>query len=192
MNLNLVVDQNHSYRQAVEIAYEKAKSTGNVDEVTVQECELILSEPEPDYVYHEIMLDSTLRSHEDGCVSFPALNSRDFYEQVKLTARMRAAECLASQMDDIWDSVKTATVGIKPELLKEISFSVDEKGLIKPVGVSGLLSADDDTQLFELLNKHSVLKGLGKEYVWVLAGLVGRTIDGLSAKYARYFSGSHL
>ena len=60
------------------------------------------------------------------------------------------------------------------------------------MGVSGLLSADDDTQLFELLNKHSVLKGLGKEYVWVLAGLVGRTIDGLSAKYARYFSGSRL
>src|SRR5690606_10629412 len=128
--------------------------------------------------------------YEDGCVSFRTLNSRDFYEQVKLTARKRAAECLADQMDDICQSLKTTAVGIRPDLLSELSFSIDEKGTIKPVCVSGLLGMDDEKQLFELLNNHSEFKSVAKEYVWILAGLVGHTIDGLSAKCARYFTGS--
>lgn len=190
MNLNIVVDQNHSYRQAVEIAYEKAKRTGPVDEITVQESELVLSEPEPDYVYHEVMLDSNLRSYEDGCVSFRTLNPRDFYEQVKLTARKRAAECLAGQMDEVWKNIKTTAVQTDPDLLSELTFSVDEKGTIKPMSISRPLDKDNEKQLFELLNNNQLFKKLAKEYVWVLAGLVGHTIDGLSATYARYFTGS--
>ncbi len=70
MNLDFIIDQNHSYRRAIEIAYEKAKRNGGVDEATARECEFVISQPEPDYVYHEIRLDNTMRLHEDGCVSF--------------------------------------------------------------------------------------------------------------------------
>jgi len=49
-----------------------------------------------------------------------------------------------------------------------------------------------EKKLFELLNNHSEFKKAAKEYVWLLAGLVGRTIDGLSAPYARHFVGSCL
>lgn len=189
MNLDLIVDQNHSYRQAVEIAYEKAKRNGGVDAFTAQECELVLSEPEPDYVYHEVMLDTHLRSYEDGCVSFRTLSPRDFYEQVKLTARRCAAESLAHEMDDLWQDIKKTVVGIEPELLSELSFSIDEKGTIKPVSVSGSLGEDDERQLFAVLNNHSVFKRAAREYIWILAGLVGHTIDGLSASCARYFVG---
>jgi len=106
MNLTLIVDQNHSYKQAVKVAYEKAIRDGGVDEVTAQECERVLSEPEPDYVYHESTLDGALRVHEDGCVSFRTLSSRDFYESIKLNSRRVATEQLAVQMDEMWQGLK--------------------------------------------------------------------------------------
>ena len=194
MNLDFVIDQNHSYRRAIEIAYEKAKRNGGVDEITAQECEWVLSgpEPAPDYVYHEVKLDNTLRLHEDGCVSYRVLSPWESYEQEKLNARRRAAECVADQMDNIWEDLKKTTVGVEPELLSERSFSIDEEGTIRPMSNSHPLDEKAEKKLFELLNNHSEFKKAAKEYVWLLAGLVGRTIDGLSAPYARHFVGSCL
>ncbi len=192
MNLDLIVDQNHSYRRAVEIAYEKAKKNGGVDEATARECEWVLSEPEPDYVYHEIKLDNALSSHEGGCVSYASLNPRDAYEHLKLNARRRAAECVADQMDDIWKDVKKTTACVEPELLGELSFSIDEEGTIRPINISRPLDAKLEKQLFELLNEHAEFKKAAKDYVWMLAGLVEHTIDGLSVPYGRHFVGSGL
>jgi hypothetical protein len=190
MNLDLIVDQNHSYRQAVAIAYEKASRKGNVDAATVKECEMVLSEPEPDYVYHEALLDHDLQLYEDGSVSYRTLSPRDFYERVKLNARISAAEVLADQMDNIWQDVKATVVGVETELLSQLKFSVDEKGTIKPSMASGSLGVNDEKRLFDLLNNHSGFKNSAKGYVWVLAGVVGQTIEGLSAKYARHFASS--
>ncbi|WP_426141022.1 hypothetical protein [Pseudomonas sp. DWP3-1-2] len=191
MNLDFIVDQNHSYRRAIEIAYEKAKRNGGVDEVTARECEFVLSQPEPDYVYHEREFDNAL--YEGGCVCYEAiLSPRDSYEHAKLNARRRAAECVANQMDTIWQDVKKTTVGVEPELLNELSFSVDEKNTIRPISISRPLDAKTEKLLFELLNDNSEFKKAAGEYVWMLAGLVERTIEGLSAPYARHFVGSCL
>lgn len=190
MNLDFIVDQNHSYRRAIEIAYEKAKRDGGVDEATARECEFVISQQEPDYVYHEIKLDNTGRLHEDGCVSYRVLNPSDAYEHAKLNARRRAAECFADQLDDLWKDLKKTTVGVEPELSSELSFSIDEGGIIRPISTSRPLDAKAEKQLFEVLNNHSGFKAAAKEYVWLLAGLVGRTIEGLSAPYARHFVGS--
>lgn len=120
------------------------------------------------------------------------LSGRDTYEQLKIDARKRAAENFANQMDDTWKEIKKTAVDVEPELLNELSFSVDEKGSIKPVSISRPLDAKTEKLLFELLNNHSEFKKAAKEYVWVLAGLVGLTIEGLSAPYARHFVGSSL
>ena len=192
MNLDFIVDQNHSYKRAIEIAYEKAKRNGGVDEITARECEFVISQPEPDYVYDEEKFANTLRLHE-GCVSYEAaLSPRDAYEHAKINARMRAAECVATQMDTMWEDVKKTTVGVEPEILNQLSFSIDEKGTIRPISISPLLDAKTEKHLFELLNNHSELKRAAEDYVWMLAGLVGRTTEGLSANYARHFAGSWL
>lgn len=188
MNLTFFMDENHSYRRAIEVAYEKAKKNGGVDEITRLECELVLSQPEPDYIYHEV--DLTPRLQEDGCTYYPTLSARDTYEQLKIDGRKRAAQSLADKMDDTWKDVKKTAVDVEPGLLDELSFSIDEKGTIKPVSNSRPLDEKTEKLLFELLNNHSEFKKAAKEYVWLLAGLVGLTIEGLSAPYARHFVGS--
>lgn len=192
MNLDIIIDQNHSYKRAIEIAYEKAKMKGGVDEATAQECERILSEPEPDYVYHEINLDQTLRLHEDGCISFRTLSERDAYEHLKIEARRRAAACVADQLDSLWEDAKKTAVDVEPELLKELKLSIDEKGAIRPTSRSPLLDGMAEKQLFEMLNNNSELKKAAEDYIWMLAGLAGKTIEGLSAPYARHFAGARL
>ncbi|MDD1967422.1 hypothetical protein NPS29_19005 [Pseudomonas putida] len=190
MNLTLIVDQTHSYKQAVKIAYEKAIRDGGVDEVTAQECERVLSEPEPDYVYHESKLDGSLRVHEDGCVSFRTLSSRDFYESIKLNSRRVATEQLAVQMDEMWQDLKEKAVDIQPEYLDKAGFLIDEKGDVRPE-CSGLVSdPEDEKRLFEMLDNHSELRKTAKAYALMVSGLLAYTTEGLSAKYARYFAGS--
>lgn len=192
MNLTFIVDQDHSYKQAIKIAYEKAKQNGGVDEITARECEFVISQPEPDYVYDEVEFANTLRLHE-GCVCpEAALSPRDAYEHSKIDARRRAAECVANQMDTIWADVKKTAVGVDPELLNELRFSIDETGTIKPVSLLRPLDAKAEKQLFELLSEHSEFKRAAEDYVWMLGGLVGRTIEGLSGNYARHFAHSCL
>lgn len=188
MNLTLIVDQNHSYKQAVNIAYEKALREGGVDEQTAQECERVLSAPEPDYVYHESKDERIPQLHEDGCVSFRTLSSRDFYEQIKLDARRNAAEGLAAQMERRWQDLKKEAVDADLEWPGDMSFSIDENGSLRPVFGVTKLSVDDERRLFEMLDHQLELKGLAQKYTAVLMGLVSYTADGLSAKYARYFS----
>lgn len=190
MNLTIFMSHNQSYRSAIEVAYEKAKKNGEVDEITRLECEQVLSEPEPDYIYHEV--DLTPRLQPDGCIYFRTLSGRDTCEQIKIDIRKRAAQNFADQMDDTWKDIKKTAVDIEPELLNELSFSIDKKGTIKPVSTSRPLDAKAEKLLFELLNNHSEFKKAAKEYVWLLAGLVGLTIDGLSAPYARHFVGAEL
>jgi hypothetical protein len=165
---------------------------GGVDEITARECEWVLGAPEPapDYVYHEVNLDNAMRLHEDGCVSYRVLSPWESYEQEKLNARRRAAEGFADEIDNLWKVVQGTTVGVEPELLNDLSFSIDEKGTIRPMSASRPLDAETEKLLFERLNNHSEFKEAAKEYVWLLAGLMGRTIDGLSAPYARHFVGS--
>jgi hypothetical protein len=188
MNLNLIVDQNHSYKQAIKIAYEKALREGGVDEQTAQECERVLSEPEPDYVYHEAEDEGLSQLLEDGCVSFRTLSSRDFYEHIKLNARRNAAEGLAAQMERMWQDLKKESVDTELEWPEDMSFSIDENGRLRPVFSVVKMSVDDVRQLFEMLDRQLELKALANEYTSILMGLVRYTADGLSAKYARYFA----
>lgn len=187
MNLTWIVDQNHSYKQAIKIAYEKALQEGLVDEQTAQECEWVLSEPEPDYIYHEVKDKDRSQLLEDGCISFRTLSARDLYEHIKLSARRNAAECIAVQMERMWEDLKKEVINMKADRLEEISFSVDEAGEVRPVCNMNDLEVDDEKKLFEILDKRSELKQLAIEYASILAKLVPYTADGLSAEYARYF-----
>jgi hypothetical protein len=47
MNIDLIVNQNHSYRQALQVAYDKEKTEGGVDEITEKCAQLVLKCPYP-------------------------------------------------------------------------------------------------------------------------------------------------
>jgi len=70
MNIDLIVDQNHTYRQAVEIAYEKAKRNGGVDALTEKCCQLVINSPYPASIYHEADMEQIFKESGDGGVFY--------------------------------------------------------------------------------------------------------------------------
>lgn len=193
MNLNLIVDIRHSYRQAVEIAFENAKKIGDVDEQTRLECEIILSRPESDYVYHETDFDNTLRPSGDGGVFFRSPNMCETYEQMRLDQRKREAALLADSMESHFESLKAQIVAHQPTLLdKDFSFSVDETGTLRAISGKPTLEPHEESLISKWLNENQKIRNMAKEYIWSLAIVVNRTLEGLDADYARYFKPSHI
>lgn len=186
------VDPNHSYRQAVEIAYNKAKREGDILHKKIEEhCLRVLEEPEParDVVYHETDLRQIITEHEDGGVSISNTQCWQHYEYIKLESIRNYAERLTERMDAATDDLKEQMVssGIIP---KDVSFVVDETGELKAFSPSETLSLDEITLFSRLANENAKFKSLATDYVWALASFVSRTIEGLDAECARYFAPS--
>ncbi|MFJ3484148.1 hypothetical protein ACIPL1_12315 [Pseudomonas sp. NPDC090202] len=191
MNLDLIVDIRHSYRQAVEIAFEKAKRNGGIDEQTALECEIILSRPESDYVYHETRFDNTLRPSDDGGMFFRSMNTCEMYEQIKLDWRKKEAELQADSIQAMFSDLKGQLIEHEPTLKdKDFTFSVDENGTITAAPGKHKLAPCEEKLISKWLNEHNAFKRLAKEYIWSLAVLVNRTLEGFDAGYARYFQSS--
>lgn len=189
MDLTLVVNQNHSSSRGVETTNDTIKREALLDSGTEQTQAAVLKAPAPDVEYHEVKLDGTLRPSGDGGVFFRSLSPWEFREQVKLDARSRAAELLATDMEGMRDALKAKLEHNNPELArKAFTFSIDEAGLIKPVGLGFELAQQEESVLYSLMNEDKALSGAAREYIFILAGIVHRTLEGLDAKYARFFS----
>jgi len=188
MNLDVVIDIRHSYRQAVEIAFENAKKNGGVDEQTALECEIILSRPESDYVYHETRFDNTLRPSGDGGMFFRSMNTCEMYEQVRMDWRKKEATDQADGIQAMFDSLKVQFAAYEPVLAdKDFGFVVDENGTLTAVSGKHKLEPQEESLISKWLNEQSMLTRRAKDYIWSLAVLVNRTVEGLSAEYARHF-----
>lgn len=192
MNLDLIVDIRHSYRQAVEIAFEKAKKNGSVDEQTALECEIVLSRPESDYVYHETRFDNTLHPSEDGGVFFRSMNTCEMYEQIRMDWRKTEANSQADGLHAMFNNLKSQFAVNEPILAnKDFSFSVDENGMITAFSGKHELQPQEEDLISRWLNENKVFRCLAKDYIWSLAVLVNKTFEGLNAEYARYFQASN-
>ncbi|UZJ59390.1 hypothetical protein OKW98_23020 [Pseudomonas sp. KU26590] len=189
MNLTSVVDQNLSYPQAVGATGDEVKREAPLGSGAEHTQAAEVEAPAPDVEYHEVKLDGTLRPSGDGGVFFRSLSPWEFCEQVKLDARSRAAELLATDMEGMRDALKAKLEHNNPELArKAFTFSIDEAGLIKPVGLGFELAQQEESVLYSLMNEDKALSGAAREYIFILAGIVHRTLEGLDAKYARFFS----
>lgn len=189
MNLKSIVDQNYYYSPGLEAANDKIKQEAPLRSIAEQTQAAVFKAGAPDLEYHEVKLDGTLRPSGDGGVFFRSLSPWEFCEQVKLDARSRAAELLATDMEGLRDALKTKIELSNPELARmSFTFSVDETGLIKPVGLRRELAQQEEKILSNFLNEDKAFSDAAREYIFVLAGVVHRTLEGLDAKYARFFS----
>jgi hypothetical protein len=184
MNLTSIGNWNPLLPQASEVAGDKGKrhpATGQI-EVAAPE------PPSPDAVYHEVKLDGELRPTGDGGVIFRTLSSWEFCEQAKLDAYKRAVERRAADMESMHDEIKHRLAVLEPELAaKPFGFSIDETGLIKPVGLCCELTQREERILFNLMNEDETFRSAAREYIRMLAVIVHRTVEGLTATYARFF-----
>lgn len=191
MNIDLIVDQNHNYRQAVQAAYEKAKSEGSVDEVTEKCCQLVINHPYPAAVYHEADMKQVFTPSGDGGVFYKEWTPREIYEQARINGRKNYAESLAKEMHSAGEDFKKELIASGSSLGdKLVSFMVDERGMLKAISPLKQLSSDEVSLISRLANENKEFKALAMEYIRVLASLVGSTIEGLGAEYARHFSHS--
>jgi hypothetical protein len=188
MNLTFIVDPNHSYRQAIKIAYEKALREGGVDELTALQCEMVLSEPEPDYVYHEVSLDTAPRFTADGGMCFRTLSPCEAYEQIKLDGQRGCAEYLAGAMRELFEEFKAELNNLNfNNGKKELAFSVDEEGTLRlcPLFDSSGLCAEG---LFaSWISRNRQFQSLANQYASVVMSIAGRTLGGKNSEYAKYF-----
>jgi hypothetical protein len=191
MNIDLIVDQNHSYRQAVRVAYDKAMKEGGVDEVTEQEAQRIFDCPYPDAIYHEAYSVQFSRPAPGGGEFVNTWNSWKIYEQARINDRKDYTDSLADELYAAGQNLsKEATVsGLRLED-KLVRFVVDENGLLKAVSPLNQLSPDELNLLSWRANQNEEFVRLASEYAKMITSLMDCTIEGLDAKYARYFSRS--
>ncbi|MEX5573576.1 hypothetical protein Q1J52_11655 [Pseudomonas lijiangensis] len=187
MNITLTVEQHLSYREALKVAYDKARQDGTLDEVTEAACQAEFNSPPPAAIYHESSMVSSNRVTDTGGIYFKCWTLRDSYEQAKINARVYAAESLS-------DSINNAVEGIKENLKtsgvtfyeQDLNFSINEKGEFKAASVCGARHEEIDSVFTRLLNESEDLRRMSREYVRMIFSLVDFTLEGWDAPYARY------
>jgi hypothetical protein len=191
MNIDLIVDQNHSYRQALRVAYDKAMKEGGVDEITEQCAQLVFNCPYPDAIYHEAYSVQISIPTDDGGELFNAWDPWEVYEQAKINDRKDYTDWLANEMYAAGQNLNKEAIvsGLRLED-KLVTFVTDESGLLKAVSPLNQLSPDELSLVSLLANRNEEFKKLASEYTKMVTSLMNCTIDGLDAEYARYFSRS--
>ncbi|MDB5980047.1 MAG: hypothetical protein JWQ69_1062 [Pseudomonas sp.] len=191
MNIDLIVNQNHSDRQALRVAYDKAIKEGGVDEITEKCAQLVFNCPYPDAVYHEAYSVQISIPSGDGGEFFNAWDPWEVYEQAKINDRKDYTDWLANEMYTVGQNLNKEAMasGLRLED-KLVTFVVDESGLLKAVSPLNQLSPDELSLVSWLANQNEKFKTLADEYAKWVTSLVDCTIDGLDAGYARYFSRS--
>lgn len=187
--LNLVVDQRYSYREALKIAYDKARQEGGVDEETEAFCEYELSKPSPAAVYHESEMTGGITAAPDGGIYFKSWGLREVYEQARINARRCVAESLSNKLDDatkqLADGLGAAEVNVPQD---GWNFSIDETGSLEVRSPAGVLTPTQRDMLMRMLNESDYIRRLALDYAEKVASLTDCTLEGLSAPYARHFS----
>jgi hypothetical protein len=190
MTLCININPNHTYKQAVEAAYHKAKKEGVVlDKGIEEDCLRVMSEPgTPEgAVYHESELRQVVTKGASGGTTISNTSSWKSYEYEKIHKMKSYASALARDMDSIADDLQKELVaaGLDP---KDVRFSVGEAGELRACSPSGKLSSDEISLFSKLANEHSEFKSHAVQYTRALISFVDRTIDGMNGKFARYFS----
>lgn len=170
MTFCIRVDLDHTYKQAVAIAYEKAKLEGAVDEIIAAECEIVINSPEPDVVYHESADFASYGVAPCGGTYYPSSSMWATYEREKITGVKYYAASLADE--------------IQAELEKK---SMNSDMLITR---KGRLTTGSDTKVDQFYNQLAVGSSLldrAVEYAEMMRLLEGYGVDFADAPYARYF-----
>ncbi|MBX8483720.1 hypothetical protein [Pseudomonas cichorii] len=187
MNITLTVEQHLSYREALKIAYDKARQDGTLDEITEVACQKEFNSPPPAAIYHESSMVSSNRVTDTGGVYFKCWTLRDSYEQAKINDRVYAAESLSNSINDAVEGVKeklrTSGVAFNEQ---DLNFSINEKGEFKPVSALGKRSEEKESVFTKLLNENEDLRRMARQYVRMVFSLVDFTVEGWDAPYARY------
>lgn len=191
MNLTVIVDQRHTYKQAVQIAYEKAKQLGDVDPQTEMKCEWIRNCPEPAAQYYERDMSEVFGTTSDGCTIGRSWSSYDMYEQLKIDGKKAharsMADTLGKAMGEFLNRVSQPHPGWAAE---DLAFTVNERSEIRFFSKSGIITAEHCARLSDWANQETKLQSLATDYIMALASVVNRTREGLSAEYAKYFASS--
>ncbi|MFJ4145192.1 hypothetical protein [Pseudomonas sp. NPDC089734] len=189
MNITLYVEQHLTYREALKIAYDKAKREGTLDEITEASCQVEFNRPPPAAIYHESDMISRYGETENGGFYFKAWNLREVYEQARINGRVSYAESLngriSEAVDEIKDTLKASGMEFSEQDLK---FSINEKGEFKPVPLPGKSSEVTESLFTKLLNEKESLRYMALEYARMVASVIDVTLEGRSAPYALYFS----
>ncbi|MBX8530663.1 hypothetical protein K5D32_13395 [Pseudomonas cichorii] len=187
MNITLTVEQHLSYREALKIAYDKARQDGTLDEITEVACQKEFNSPPPAAIYHESSMVSSNRVTDTGGVYFKCWTLRDSYEQAKINDRVYAAESLSNSINDAVEGVKEKLKASGVVLSEQdLNFSINEKGEFKPASVSGKPHEEIDSVFTKLLNENEDLRKVARQYVRMVFSLVDFTVEGWDASYARY------
>ncbi|MEG5265638.1 hypothetical protein TRP66_15165 [Pseudomonas sp. JDS28PS106] len=192
MNITLIVDQRYSYKEALKIAYDKAKREGELDQATETSCQVVFSDPGPAAVYHESDMIYTGDQPTDGGVCYMAWGLREIYEQARINGRRCMAEAVADKLSD--------AVSLATEALEEVTagwdsqsdFTVDEAGVLKANAGKATLTDIQQNRLTRLLNDNEDIRSLALAYARLAASLAGCTLAGLKAPYARFYTSSEV
>ena len=175
----IVVDPNLTYKQALTIAYEKAKLEGPLDDALVAECELVINSPEPDVVYHKTSFEQAGTMAPCGGAYQPVSNMWSIYEGAKLRAAKYQAASLADSVQNEIELLQPAG-GLRNVERFQITGEGDLEALQggKKVDVRLLFKEFEGSELSILVN----------EYAKVMNVLKDQSVNFGSAPYARYFA----
>ena len=190
MNITLIVDQRYSYKEALKIAYDKAKREGELDQATETSCQVVFSDPGPAAVYHESDMIYTGDQPTDGGVCYMSWGLREIYEQARINGRRCMAEAIADKLSN--------AVGLATDALEEVTagwdnqsdFIVDETGTLNANVGKAALTEIQRNRLTRLLNDNEEIRRLASAYARLVASLAGCTLAGLKAPYARFYTSS--
>ncbi|WP_147466561.1 hypothetical protein [Pseudomonas cichorii] len=189
MNITLIVDQRLTYREALKIAYDKAKLDGELDELTEASCQAEFKKPPPAAIYHESDMVSSGGTSDTGGVYFKMWTFREAYEQAKINARVCVTESLSDKISDVVFEIKKTLQESRAELTEQdLKFSINEAGEFRPVLLPGKSNQVQENFFTNLLNENENLRTLALEYVRMVASVIDFTLEGRSAFYARYFA----
>ncbi|MBX8515388.1 hypothetical protein K5D69_11855 [Pseudomonas cichorii] len=187
MNITLTVEQHLSYREALKIAYDKARQDGTLDEITEVACQKEFNSPPPAAIYHESSMVSSNRVSDTGGTYFKSWTLRDSYEQARINSRACVAESLSNRISDAADEIKKTLKESGTRFTElDLNFSINEKGEFKPVSAPGNPNEEKESIFTKLLNENEDLRKMAREYVRMVFSLVDFTVEGWEASYARY------
>lgn len=178
MAFSIDVNPNLTYKQALTIAYEKAKAEGPLDDILVAECELVINAPEPDAVYHPSSFDRTGQIAPCGGTYQPVSNMYSIYEDAKLRSAKCCAASMADQMQQSFEMIRYPGTSAVPVAL--VVSSVGELAALQDGRMTDVGYIFKDALNLEL-------SAMAVEYANAMCVLIAAGVEDRNAPYAKCF-----
>jgi|GEM_PF-2921229 len=171
--LGVRVDLSHTYRQAIEVAYEKYKKAGVIDNDLAKECEYIISRPEdPPFDESELYVSLPPINIPGMSYSKGGMNDRQSYEKFRLDMQRREDASLAA-LQEKFKVMKGEMDASCPGLCDKMSgVDVDDQLNIKVFAQPGALSAEEEATLNGWFNGAGDFRKLMLDHHQNLLGLL--------------------